>query len=321
MSKLQLPVIITPTRAELGARCHRRHFLADILSKARYFSPSLEFGSVVHAGAAAHWLNVKQPVVDEDSLAIIETETWRPIVQSEWSKRKIESESMTLKLAESMLEHYVQNAQLAGPFTEQGNWQLVDVEQRFELPLMDTKLSFQCDRVVYDKAQNWMVIVDSKTAARLDSKWDRQWETSLQMKLYRAGAKHVFQTGGRIDVVIEGILKHVPSAIRYYVCPEWSDSLLKEAIHNAWLIASMDKDLVEQSCDAVTLRDAQDNVITKQVPNEEKALALAVALTPVNYFDCYSYGIECPFRRICVADVDERVAIVKGEYFNVEGEY
>lgn len=309
--KLELPVTITPSRAELGARCHRRHFLSDILSKARYFSPSLEFGSVVHAGAAAHWLK-------RDVSAAL---------SAEWTKRKVESDSLTLKLAESMLDHYVQNAELAGPFTSQGNWKLVDVEQRFELPLMDTKLSFQTDRIVHDMDQNWMVIVDSKTAGRLDARWEKQWETSLQMKLYRAGAKQVFQTGGRVDVVIEGILKHVPSSLRYYVCPEWSDSLLKEAIHNAWLIASMDKELIEQCVEeedvAGIVRDAQDNVVrSKSISiNPDKALALGVALTPVNYMDCFSYGIECPFRRICTADVDERVSIVKGEYFNIESEY
>lgn len=310
MSKLQLPVVITPTRAELGARCHRRHFLSDILGKARYFSPSLEFGSVIHAGVAAHWLKSKDPNAPSPFASMA----------NEWSQRKIESDSLTIQLANAMLGEYMQKAELAGPFTSQGNWKLVDVEQRFEIPLKDTRLSFQCDRIVHDPDQNWLVVVDSKTAGRLDSKWDRQWETSLQMKLYRAGVKHVFDTGGRIDIVVEGILKHTPSDIRYVVCPEWSNAMLGEATHNAYCIAALDSDFVVQASDQIVLRDAMDNPMPKLIPNADKALELAVALTPTNYFDCYSYGIECPFRRICTADVDERVAIVKGEYFDIPEE-
>lgn len=300
MSKVQLPVIITPSRAELGARCHRRHFLGDILGKARYVSPSLGFGSVAHAGFGAHWLG--QDV--------------RGALSKEWGLQKIESDSLSLQMAEGMLDGYMQNAELAGPFTSQGNWKLVDVEQRFEIPLRDLKLSFQCDRIVYDKEQNWLVIVDSKTAGRLDAKWEKQWETSLQMKLYRAGIKQVFDTAGRIDVVIEGVLKHVPSTIRYYVCPEWSDGLLSEAGHNAYMIASMDKDLIEQGSTVIELADAEGTLSQKLVPDFATVEELAVKFSPVNYHDCFSYGVECQFRRICTANIEERVPILHAEYFD-----
>lgn len=304
MAKTTLPVVITPTRAELGARCHRRHFLSDVLSRARYASPSLEFGSVVHAGVAAHWLG----------------KDWNGVLADEWSKHKVDSPKLSLGMAQAMLGSYVRDAKLAGPFTDQGNFKLVDVEQRFEIPLKDIKLSFQCDRIAYDKEQNWMVIVDSKTASRLDSKWDRQWETSVQMKLYRAGAKQVFDTAGRIDIVVEGIVKDVPSFIRYYVCPEWEDGLLAEAAHNAYTIAKLDEEIIVSGSD--TLR----NIMTpdgpgRLVPNDQKIEEIAVRMTPVNYFDCFSYGVECPFRRICVADVDQRVPLLRSEYFEVEGEY
>lgn len=310
MSKLQLPVVITPTRVELANRCHRRHFLADILGKARYFSPSLEFGSVIHAGVAAHWLKLKDGSQLDPFVAM----------NAEWTKRKVESDSLTLPLAEAMLRDYQQKASLAGPFTDQGNFKLVDVEQRFELPLRDSKLSFQMDRVVYDQDQNWMVIVDSKTAQRLDSRWDKQWETSIQMKLYRAGAMQVFQTGGRVDIVVEGILKHAPSDVRYYVCPEWSESLLKEAVHQAYMAVSLDRELIEQSSDVVNLANLDGEIEQKLLPNADKALILGVAMTPVNYQDCFSYGIECPFRRLCVADVEHRVDLVKAEYFDIQTE-
>ncbi len=236
MAKVQLPVVITPTRAELAARCHRRHFLSDILGKARYVSPSLGMGTVMHTGFSSHWLYVRGD----------KTSDWHKSISEEWQKQKIEHEGLTLALAEAMMKHYESNALIAGPLTSQGDFKLVDVEQRFEIPLRDIKLSFQMDRVVYDKDQDWMVIVDSKTAGRLDAKWERQWETSVQMKLYRAGAKQVFGHVGRLDIVVEGVLKHVPSDLRYYVCPEWSDGLLAEAGHNAYVHAAMDRDLIER---------------------------------------------------------------------------
>ena len=302
MSKLELPVVITPTRAELAARCHRRHFLADVLGKARYFSPSLEFGSVVHDGVASLWLSQRNK----------SPSNFHQVISDSWAKHKVESESLTQALAIRMIEDYAAKASIAGPFTNQGNFTLVDVEQRFELPFQDMKLSFQCDRIVHDIDQNWLVIVDTKTAQRLDVKWDRQWETSLQMKLYRAGAMKVFQTGGKVDVVIEGVLKHAPSDIRYYVCPEWSEGLLLEAQRNAYTIAALDRDIIES---------ALVEKAGKLAPDLDKVLDLAVNYTPTNYFDCYSYGVECPFRRLCVADPDQRVPILKAEYFDIEGEY
>lgn len=315
MSHLELPVVITPTRAELGARCHRRHFLSDVLGKARYFSASLEFGSVVHAGAAAFWLG----------------RDWNEAVRLEWGKRfdanpQVSQESVSLQMATAMMEHYVKNAKIAGPFSDQGIWKRVDVEQRFEIPLRDLTLSFQCDRMAYNADENWLVVVDTKTAARLDPRWDRQWETSLQMKLYKAGAKHVFATGGRVDVVVEGLLKHVPSDLRYYACPDWSDGMLAEAAHNAYVIADMDRDLIEQASTEPALvipvhRNHKLEPDVKLVPNQQRAEELAVRFTPVNYMDCYSYNVECPFRRICTADIDERVGILRGEYFETEGEY
>lgn len=313
MTRLTLPIVITPTRAELGARCHRRHFLSDQLGRARYSSPSLDFGTVVHAGASAHWLfatgrDKKDP---------------KDVMKAEWDRLNIQSPKLSLAMANAMLDHYIQNAQIAGPFTSQGNFQLVDVEQRFEIPLRDVKLSFQCDRIAYDKEQNWLVVTDTKTAARLDAKWDRQWETSVQMKLYRAGVKQVFkfEPPARIDIIVEGLLKDIPSDIRYYVCPEWSDGLLAEAAHNAYTIAKLDEDIIQQGSDEINLtNDKGEKEWSKLTPNVQKIEELAVRFTPVNYMDCYSYGIECPFRRLCVADVEQRVPILHAEYFEIKEE-
>lgn len=314
-SKIELPVVITPTRAELGARCHRRHFLSDVLCRARYNSAALEFGSVVHAGAAAFWLSSlgRGTVTPEEA------------IEREWDKRfeqtDVSQESVSLRMALAMMDYYAKNASLAGPYQEAADdWQLVDVEQRYEIGLKEFRLSFQMDRAVYSKEQNWLVIGDTKTASRLDYRWDRQWETSLQMKLYAGGSKQIFRTEGRVSVFVEGVLKKVPSELRYYACPDWSDSLLSEAAFNAYVIAQMDQDIILRGSDKI--RNIMDPEAVKLVPNLQRLEELAVRTTPVNYNDCFSYGIECPFRRICAAEPDERAPILRAEYFEkVDEEY
>src|SRR6476646_9079959 len=129
---LTLIIVVTPTNVETASRCHRRHFLSDILSKALYSSPSLEFGSLLHAGVGNYWL-------DRD---------WRSVIKDEWRTRfeltDVSKEKVSLELANGMMEYYVDNAELAGPFASAADdWQLVDVEQRFSIPIKDAMLSFQ----------------------------------------------------------------------------------------------------------------------------------------------------------------------------------
>lgn len=303
MNHLRLPVVVTPTRAELGARCHRRHFLSDVLCKSLYSSPSLEFGSLIHAAGSAHWAKTKFLDADLASIA----DDWRTVVNKEWQTRFVQTnvsqESVSLEMAIAMMEYYEANAQLAGPYQDAADdWVLVDIEQRFEMPVKGHLLSFQMDRIVYSKSQDWLVIGDIKTAARLDKRWEKQWEKSLQMKLYRLGSQTVFGHTGKLDVFIEGLHKHVPSKIQYYSCPEWSPSMLGEAAYNAVNIARLDQEIIE----AANNGDGTFSL--------SKAEELGVRYTPVNYSDCFSYGVECPFHRICVADVDERVGILRGEY-------
>lgn len=291
MNHVELPIVITPTRVESGLRCHRRHFLGDVLNRESYRSPSLEFGTLIHSATSAHWLGQK----------------WKPVVDREWNERfertTVSQESVSLELAYSMMEHYVATAALAGPFQDSADdWQLVDVEQRFRVPLDVHYKSFQMDRILYSKSQDWLVIGDTKTAARLDKRWERQWETSPQMKLYKAGSRKVFEHEGKLDVFIEGLHKHVPSKIQYYVCPEWSHDVLGEALYNAKYIADLDRGIVE-SC-----------VNTDGTYNVQNAEELGVRYTTVNYHDCFSYGTECPFYKVCTADVNERVGILRGEF-------
>lgn len=314
MSKISLPVVITPTRVELGLRCHRRHVFADVLSKIRYYSPSLEGGSVIHAGAASHWL-LKSGMGKLDPIEAVRTEYDKRFVQ-----KNVEQKNFSAELAESMTRYYVENAKLAGPFEDEG-WRLVDVEQRFEVPvkLPDGGLgiiSFQMDRVVENTITKRLVIIDTKTAGRFDAKWTRQWETSIQMKLYNALAKRVF---GRDDitVVIEGVLKHVPSEIKYVVCPQWGDAELGEALFLAQYVAERDRELILKG----VTRNVMDKTDVKPVlRTKEEIENIAVQYTVPNYGDCFAYNVECPYFRICTANVDERLPILRGEYFEIPEE-
>lgn len=291
MNHLQLPVVITPTRAENGSACHRKHFLGDILCKTLYSSPSLEFGSLIHAGVGAIWLG----------------KPWRDVIQQEWVERfvktSVSQDSVSLEMAVAMMKYYEANAKLAGPFQDAADdWKLVDAEQRYEMGLRNHLLSLQMDRVVYSKSQNWLLIGDLKTAARLDARWDKQWERSLQMKDYKLGVQTIFGHEGRLDVFVEGLHKHVPSAIRYYVCPEWSPKQLGEAAFNTVAVAEKDHQLIEMSR------------MGNGLISLEKAEEIGVRFTTVNYGNCFTYNSECPFYRVCTADVDERVGILRGEY-------
>jgi len=294
MSRLQLPIVLTPTRAELGSRCHRRHFLADILERGRYHSPSLAFGTVFHAGAAEWWRSASHA----------DAERVLRVMHSGLSGSM--TEKTTEQLATGMLASYVNDATLAGPFQSMGPWQVVSIEDRLEMPLGRHRLSFQTDRVLFNKDRGHLVVVDTKTAQRLDPRWERQWEMSLQMKLYRRAMQRVYDMP-LLDVVIEGVLKDIPSRVRYYTCPEWDDATLDEAERQFIRVADEDRRLIES-----------DAGIPIDVSVAEE---IAVNQTATNYHDCFSYNVECPFRRLCIAEPAQRAAILRGEYLDIPSEY
>lgn len=300
MSKLQLPVIVTPSRVELGLRCYRRHVIGDLLQRIKYKSPSLAFGTVGHAGAGAWW-------VTQDS-----NKAQMAIVNEFHARFDGPSNDLTVELAQAMLRDYVAQATLAGPFTnEAGTWQLVSAEDRLEVPLRlpgggEAKLSFQTDRVVWNQTTRHLVIVDTKTAGRLDKKWLRQWESSLQMKLYKAGNAKAYDFDvDQVDVVIEGWLKDVPSRVQYVVCPNWSQEILDEAVQQAVSIATRD-DRIVGVYDQTNFAAIEEWAVNK---------------TEINYMSCFEYGVECPYRQdICLNEPNQRVAALHAEFFEISEE-
>lgn len=309
MSKLTLPVVATPSRVELAKRCYRRHVISDMLQWAGYFSPSQEFGSVIHTGAAAWWDNASLDGNVARAKAVLATE-------QEWTKRfelnpSVSQKDLSIDLARAMITSYTKLADMRGPFAmEEGEWQFVSVEDRLEVPLIipngEAKLSFQTDRVVFNKTNDHLVIVDTKTAGRMDRRWERQWETSLQMKLYKAGAAKAYDLPpDNISVVVEGVLKDVPTDLKYIECPNWSVGLLNEAIAQAQSVASRDYDLISH----------------EGLPRDVDLIVEdALTRTDVNYMDCHSYGVECAFYKLCTAEPEQRVALLNADFFEISEE-
>jgi hypothetical protein len=273
--------------------------LSDILQRTSFRYPSLGFGSVIHGGAGVWWLTG-----DSAQVGLAVMEEWKHQFEGDGAAF---SKDLTFQLAMGIMDEYVKKAISNGPFQmEQGQWQTVAVEQRLELPLaMKNKekatLSFQIDRLLYNNTNGHAVIVDTKTAGRLDRRWEAQWERSLQMKLYKAAICRAYDfEPDRVDVVIEGVLKDLPTAIKYLVCPNWSEAMLLEATKQAAMIAQKDHELISA------------NGLPKDLALIEVE---ALTETETNYGDCFAYNTECPFYKLCLAEPDERVGILHSEYF------
>jgi hypothetical protein len=313
MSHIKLPIVITPSRVDGALKCHRKHVLQDVLSKAAYYSPSLEFGSVIHAGVNNYWLARKFNKIP----------TWEAAIEKEWHERfelrpQVSTKSVSLAMAKGMMQGYAESASLGGELFTDG-YELMDCEQRFEIPIpLDDHhalLSFQCDRVLYEKNnRNHIVIVDTKTASRLDARWERQWETSIQMRLYKLAAMELFQTD-QVDILIEGVLKHVPTVVKYHSPPDWSKLQLAEALHAAKSIAIRDENLIVAQVGHQAM-DKNEPILRLRTQAELEEIA--VKFTIPNYGECFSYNIECSFWKICSADFPDRLDILhSGEYFDL----
>lgn len=281
--------VITPTRVELGARCYRRHAVIDVLEKGLAKNPAAVFGNVIHAGAAAHWqgLDVRQALEDE------------------YERYKHElNDKHSLELALSMFDTYITEARLAGPFDN--NYQIVTIEQRLPVLLTDNgeqfELTFQLDRLLAQDNQR-LLLIDTKSASRLDQNWRGQWDRALQFKLYKRAITKLYDMP--VDIIIEGVLKTPKSKIEYYLVPDWDEDTLDEAEWLACQIARRDRHLLD------LLTSHGEDVMIEHV----------LTKTEFNYQDCKSYGAPCPFIKLCDAPPSLRVGILNAEYIDIPAEY
>lgn len=285
----ELPVLLTPTRVELGQRCWRRHALNDILCLQLWKSPSALFGNVMHTGARAWW--------ESQSAAVT-----MQAVQMDYASRLPEGhKTMTIQLATAMMEEYMKSARPAGLM--QGDWKLVEIEKRFEISLGGFRVSAQMDRVL---TKGWELNqIDTKTASRIDKRWFDAWPMSIQQKLYAHVIKEVYGDYPTY-LQIEGLEKK-PGKPPVYVQVPVVPSLVEEAVAQFVQVAEKDQAALQKaSVDGVfSLEKLEDYVL--QSPD-------------FNPQDCHSYNTECPYLRICTAPPEDRRALLD-DYIVVPPDY
>jgi hypothetical protein len=309
--KVQLPIVLTPTRAEAGSACHRKHVLSDILEWGKHKSPAAQFGNVIHAGAAAWWKWTtgfgEGHTAAAGDVPTVPYTAMMEAVRREWGVQEITSEKYTLEMAERMMEAYSSQASLAGVFEGVGKWQVLTIEERFEVVWKGIRMRFQNDRALAEVDSQRVLLVDTKTTSRPDAKWRKQWSQSLQMKLYRKAVLELYDR--ETDILVEGVDKGSKPKLHYVITPHWSEKQLEEAVEQFLRVGEADKELVER----YLLPDGSFNLTGLE--NE------ALTKTAFNYGNCYSYGMECPFLPLCDAEPEDRRGMLHADYKQVVQDY
>jgi len=294
----KLPIIATPSRSETTARCYRRHSIADVayMQRTGTVEPPLAFGTVIHAGSAEWWL----------------TRDYNRVMQAlhnsyhdpENYPHLVDNPKHTFALAVSMLEVYMEKATLMGDHfcKDEKEWSIIEIEERCELELPHGLLSFQMDRLLrfHSPSPTPYKLIDTKTAARLDTRWRDRWSRSLQMKLYAYGVKEKY---GSVPLVeIEGVLKTVGSDVEYVLLPVWSDGELEEAVMLVDWFLQQDTRWLEKA----TLEDGSVDMV--------KLLELLLTKTPFNSDDCFAYYKPCPLLDCCSSLPEQRVSLLLSDF-------
>lgn len=308
--KIDLPVVLTPTRVEGAARCQRRHAINDILAKGKGKNVAGAFGNVMHVGVGG-----LHKAIEFDGLA----EAGQPAyaaLQAEWSKQGIAglAEKYTIEKASTMLEAYLTGYQRVGGFEAADEWRALSIEERIRIPIKDSEgktlfvLSFQIDRSYINKAKTKIVVVDLKTVTRPDNKWRASWYQSVQMKLYAWGCKQVYGIDD-VQFVIEGLDKNAKPKLHYVMLPQWSDAMLNETLQLFIKKAAADEKILLSALDSdgnVDIFKLEDAVLND---------------TEFNRHDCESYGQTCAYLPLCNAEPEQRRGLLHAEYEGIEADY
>lgn len=294
---LTLPVLLSPTRTELSARCHRRHVLEDLLHLHEgEKSHHLTFGEIIHECVGIFWSGV----VDSDGLETQDrvgplTDA-RSHAEARWPDMPEDSDYLTLDLCLLLLDEYAKNAKLAGNLP--GTWRLVESEQRRRAVLTDLEgdleieLTYQVDRLVEEIETGDRAIVDTKTAAKTSPQWRDGMLASVQQRLYKSLESE--RLGGIDWMIIEGIQKKItPGQIEYVNADQvWTPAYIQEARDLVIGQARQDRGFLE-----TLTRDGDARWL------EALDLALTRAdLVGFNLQDCYSYYRKCDFYDLCRMD-------------------
>ncbi len=305
MSNTSLPLTITPSRFGGAAACQRRHFAEDVvcIRPTGTRAPALAFGTVIHAGVAAWWRTRNWMLVEE---AVRSAFLAEPDL--------VGDAKLTEALAWSMLQNYVHTASPVGghwssELSAEYNVAFKAIEERvvFDLgPL--AALTFQLDRLAVvssegiEDQEHYHILVDTKTAGRLDKRWRSQWPLNLQQRIYRYATPRHYGLGKIDGHYIEGVLKASPSTVEYVALPDWDEATLDEDVSFLKRLVQRDAKLVADSMLADGTVDA--------------ALLLSALVTKTDYDPghCHDYGRDCALLPVCSANVADRTGILLAQY-------
>jgi len=314
---IRLPVTLSPSRAELACRCHRRHVLHEVVDRRSFNSPSAAFGTVVHKGASEWW------GTGNNSKALF-------ALQMEWDKYRTSLESgsdrtqakHSLPMAEEMLESYIEKAKLVPidfgmDYYAHEEWRLLSdaegefLERRVEIAIHGKILSFQLDRALTDGDD--ICIADLKTTSKLDDRVEATWKRSLQQKLYVVGVRQKFPWAKNIYSYIEALEKKATPVFKLVELPQWTAGQLDEALE-IWLsCAEEDELIIGKGMELAVERFKVETPSPEQL--RECVEEVAVTQTSFNYMDCYSYWLECPYlRKICEVSPELRVGALWADF-------
>jgi len=297
---IRTPVVLSPSRAELGARCHRRHFLEDVADRRKFKSPSAAFGNVIHKGAAAWWLTGNPSEAMEAAV-------------NEWKRVRPSGDKHSVEMAEFLMRSYPNHAKMA--VNMPGVWEIVEVEKRYMLTIGSKVFSFQMDRLLTNTSRD-LLTVDTKTSAYISAKWHEQWNFSLQQKLYRYGLRKLVENktlpaARNLYTSIEGVEKKMPFKMEPHLCPNWDDEVLEEAVRLWEWVAEEDESLLMIGVSEAVKRHGKEYTDEQLREAVEEA---GVKYTLFNYQDCRSYGMDCPFKTLCVEAPSQRLGILWNEF-------
>ena len=312
----RLPVVLSPSRTETSAACHRKHVGADVLDRHMGKKHGANFGTAVHHVIGSYYETCTDDGRDGDINLAAEQAT------SSWVETRPEGDNNSHAMLAEIMGWYLPRAStgsLLAPETLPGSWKLAVlqgtrmVEQRIVIPVEGFELSFQLDRMLTNGDGDY-AIVDTKTAAAITNKWRLQWPISIQQRLYTWATKEWMKRNGiRYNMfygVIEGIHKRKPIEITPIVLPQWTDGELDEAMRLWKANAAKDLDIIEAGLGrAIELHG--EGFSDTQFRNALEDIAFTH--TEFNYEDCWRYG-KCPYFDICRAPPEIRGDMIKEFY-------
>ncbi len=314
MTPIRLPVVLSPSRTETSAACHRKHFGSDVIDRHMGKKHGAEFGTAIHFGIGSYYESCNDDGRDGSINTAAECAT------KAWIRERPEGDNNSHSMLAEIMGWYLpraSNGSLLAPEALPGDgWALAVcqdrrmVERRIVIAVEGHELSFQIDRLLVNK-QNDYAIVDTKTAAKVDNKWRTQWPTSVQQRLYTWGMKEWMKRNGirfnNFYSCIEGIHKALPIRITSILLPQWTDSELDEA-KRLWK-ANADKDLavinegIRRAVEAYGEGFSPDQL-------RECVEDIAFTHTEFNFADCWRYG-KCAYWDICRAPPEARGSMIK----------